>query len=76
MRLLSTRPTAKMAPRSFRGAQGPRPQRRSPFGRMALQAMAAALIALLFLPAFGPRLDHHFAECRPDHAHVYLGELD
>ena len=41
--------------------------------RMAVQAMAAVSIALLFLPSIGPQLDHHFAERRPDHTHVFLG---
>lgn len=41
--------------------------------RMAVQVMAAVSIVLLFLPAIGPQLDHHFAERRPDHTHVFLG---
>ena len=41
--------------------------------KMAAQVMAAVSIALLFLPAIGPQLDHHFAERRPDHTHVFLG---
>lgn len=41
--------------------------------KMAAQAMAAVSIALLFLPSVGPQLDHHFAERRPDHTHVFLG---
>ena len=40
---------------------------------MAAQVMAAVSIALLFLPSIGPQLDHHFAERRPDHTHVFLG---
>ena len=41
--------------------------------KMAVQVMAAVSIALLFLPYIGPQLDHHFAERRPDHTHVFLG---
>ena len=41
--------------------------------RMAVQAMAAVSIVLLFFPSIGPQLDHHFAERRPDHTHVFLG---
>ena len=40
---------------------------------MGVQVMAAVSIALLFLPSVGPQLDHHFAERRPDHTHVFLG---
>ena len=42
---------------------------------MAFDLMAASLVGLLLLPFFGPMLDHHFAERRPDHAHVYLGAV-
>ena len=41
--------------------------------KMAAQVMVAVSIALLFLPSIGPQLDHHFAERRPDHTHVFLG---
>ena len=40
---------------------------------MAAQSAAVLSIFLLLLPALGPQLDHHFAERRPDHSHVYLG---
>ena len=40
---------------------------------MAAQSMAVLSIFLLLAPALGPQLDHHFAERRPDHSHVYLG---
>ncbi len=40
---------------------------------MAAQSVAVLSIFLLLLPALGPQLDHHFAERRPDHSHVYLG---
>ena len=43
--------------------------------RMAFDLAAASLAGLLLLPFFGPMLDHHFAERRPDHAHVYLGPV-
>ena len=52
---------------------GPWSTQKSPLKRIAVQVMAALSLAVLFLPAFGPQLDHHFAERRPDHAHVYLG---
>jgi hypothetical protein len=42
---------------------------------MAVQAMAVLSLAVLFLPVFGPQLDHHFAERRPDHGHVYMGPV-
>tara|TARA_B100000315_G_C14468409_1_gene537109 strand:- start:3 stop:401 length:399 start_codon:yes stop_codon:yes gene_type:complete len=29
---------------------------------------------ILFLPTFGPLLDHHIVEKVPNHAHVYLGQ--
>jgi hypothetical protein len=29
---------------------------------------------VLFLPTFGPLLDHHFAERIPQHIHIYLGQ--
>jgi hypothetical protein len=44
------------------------------------RASSALLLSLLvslyilFLPAFGPLMDHHFAEKVPNHAHVYLGQ--
>ena len=41
--------------------------------RMAAQSVAVLSIFLLLAPALGPQLDHHFAERRPDHSHVYLG---
>ena len=41
--------------------------------RMAVQSVAVLSIFLLLLPALGPQLDHHFAERRPDHSHVFLG---
>lgn len=37
---------------------------------------ASALVLILyalFLPFYGPLLDHHFAERQPDHQHLYLG---
>ena len=40
---------------------------------MAAQSVAVLSIFLLLVPALGPQLDHHFAERRPDHSHVYLG---
>ncbi len=43
--------------------------------RMAAQVLAVSLVFLLFLPFIGPQLDHHFAERRPDHVHVYLGDV-
>ena len=43
--------------------------------RMAAQVAAISLVFLLFLPFIGPQLDHHFAERRPDHVHVYLGDV-
>ena len=43
--------------------------------RMAAQALAVSLVLLLFLPFIGPQVDHHFAERRPDHVHVYLGDV-
>ena len=43
--------------------------------RMAFQTLAISLVFLLFLPFIGPQLDHHFAERRPDHVHVYLGDV-
>ncbi len=43
--------------------------------RMASQTLAISLVFLLFLPFIGPQLDHHFAERRPDHVHVYLGDV-
>ena len=48
---------------------------RATLTRMARDLMAASLAGLLLLPFFGPMLDHHFAERRPDHAHVYLGPV-
>ena len=42
--------------------------------KMAVQVMAAVALGILFMPALGPPLDHHFAERRPDHTHVYMGE--
>jgi hypothetical protein len=33
--------------------------------------MAVALYAL-FLPFYGPIVDHHFAESEPNHEHIYL----
>ena len=42
---------------------------------MAFDLTATSLVSLLFPPFFGPLLDHHFAERRPDHAHVYLGPV-
>ena len=35
--------------------------------------MAALSLVVLFLPVLGPQLDHHFAERRPDHGHLFLG---
>ena len=46
---------------------------RENLNRMAVQSAAVLSIFLLLLPALGPQLDHHFAERRPDHSHVYLG---
>lgn len=34
--------------------------------------LTVAALTALFLPLFGPVLDHHFAERQPDHAHMYL----
>lgn len=45
---------------------------RATLTRMAFDLAAAALVGLLLLPFFGPLVDHHFAERRPDHAHIYL----
>ena len=42
--------------------------------RTPLWAGCAALVAFALLsPAFGPTLDHHFAERQYSHAHIYLG---
>jgi hypothetical protein len=41
-------------------------------------ARASALVLVLyalFLPFYGPLLEHHFAERQPDHEHLYLGRL-
>ena len=40
---------------------------------MAVEVMTAVSLAVLFLPVLGPQLDHHFAERRPDHDHLFLG---
>ena len=34
--------------------------------------LTLAVLAALFLPLFGPLLDHHFTERQPVHAHIYL----
>lgn len=51
----------------WKGAFGPRP------AGALLRAFVVASLFLLFLSAFGPLLDHHFAERIPYHEHVYLG---
>ena len=38
--------------------------------------LTVAALAALFLPLFGPLLDHHFAERQPAHAHIYLEGTD
>ena len=48
---------------------------RATLTRMALDLTVASLVGLLLVPFFGPMLDHHFAERRPDHAHIYLGAV-
>ena len=40
------------------------------------QMLTVAALTALFLPLFGPALDHHFAERQPDHGHVYLDGPD
>ena len=34
--------------------------------------LTVAALTALFLPLFGPLMDHHFAERQPGHAHIYL----
>lgn len=51
----------------WKGAFGPQP------AAALLRAFVVASLFLLFLSAFGPLLDHHFAERIPYHAHVYWG---
>ena len=38
--------------------------------------LTVAALTALFLPLFGPVLDHHFTERQPDHGHVYLDGPD
>jgi hypothetical protein len=38
-----------------------------------LRLLISAAMLALFFPFFGPVVDHHFAERRHDHSHVYLG---
>ena len=40
---------------------------------LAIAFLTATAPAALFLPLFGPMLDHHFAERQPGHGHVYFG---
>lgn len=42
--------------------------------RLVLVVLAIAAMYGLFLPFYGPALNHHFAEQMPDHAHLYLGQ--
>ena len=37
------------------------------------QLFIVAAVSALFMPFFGPMLDHHFAERQPSHEHVFLG---
>ena len=39
---------------------------------VAHHLFTVAAVTALFLPLFGPLLDHHFAERQPSHAHIYL----
>lgn len=34
--------------------------------------LTVGALTALFLPLFGPLMDHHFAERQPGHAHIYL----
>ena len=38
--------------------------------------IALAAVYALFIPFFGPMLDHHFAERQHNHQHVYFGSGD
>ena len=42
-------------------------------GRTVRQLFAILAVGALFLPFFGPVLDHHFAERQYSHAHIYFG---
>jgi hypothetical protein len=37
------------------------------------QLFIVAALSALFMPFFGPMLDHHFAERQPSHQHVFFG---
>ena len=39
-------------------------------------ALLVLVAYALFIPFFGPLMDHHFAERQLNHAHVYLGEVN
>ena len=43
---------------------------------VSLPLLALLAVALLLVSAFGPMLDHHFAERYPSHGHLYLGAAD
>ncbi len=43
---------------------------------IAVQSLALLAVALLLVSAFGPMVDHHFAERHPGHGHFYLGAAD
>ena len=43
------------------------------YGRFLYILFLGVAVGALFLPAFGPLLDHHFAERQPGHTHVFLG---
>ncbi|MFQ6026729.1 MAG: hypothetical protein ACE5Q6_04345 [Dehalococcoidia bacterium] len=53
---------------------GPNPKR--PLQATAWQLLVLIGISVLFLPALGPLLDHHFAERQFNHSHLYFGAVD
>lgn len=59
------------SPRERKPAQGDGDER-NPTSAALLLAVIVSLY-VLFLPTYGPLLDHHFVEKAPNHAHVYLG---
>jgi hypothetical protein len=40
------------------------------------QLFIVAAVSALFMPFFGPMLDHHFAERQPSHGHIFFGPAD
>ena len=43
---------------------------------LALLLTCILAVFILLLPSLGPSLDHHFAERRHDHSHLYLSTID